>query len=65
MTPGDALNNTLDHLSIHQDQVEMLKAMVIKPTRLEDFSPDAQFMICLGTNYTLKDIWFKRFGEYA
>jgi hypothetical protein len=63
MNPGEALNTALDHLMIKPYLVKSLKTIVEKPDELASFSYDAQNMICLGTRYTVQEIWQKRYGD--
>ncbi len=61
MTPGQALDSTLQHLQIDQTKCHSFKAWTQKPEALTDFSEDALFQECVGSNYTLRDIWSKRY----
>lgn len=63
MTPGQALDQVLENLAIDLSKVNSFKTQTEKPEQLDAFSYDAQFMNCLGTGRTVRDIWSKRFGS--
>jgi len=61
MTPGEALDQTLSHLQIDQTKITSFKSWTEIPTQLDSFSYDTQDMMCIGTRYTIKDFWTKRY----
>lgn len=61
ITPGQALDDVVSALSIQVSQVQSFKSWTVIPTALEDFSHDARFLDCIGTKYSVQDIWTKRF----
>lgn len=61
MTPGQALDDTVSSLQIDLTRIDSFKAWTTKPSALDDFSYDAQFLTCLGSRHTVKDVWFKRY----
>lgn len=63
MTPGQALDDVLSALQVDQSRIDSLKCMVSKPRELDEFSEDAKFLACVGTNMTVKDVWLKRYGS--
>jgi hypothetical protein len=63
MTPGQALDDTITHLGIDLTRIDSFKAWTQRPSALADFSEDAQFLACLGSKHSVRDVWFKRYGE--
>ena len=63
MTPGEALDSVISHLQIDQTRIHSFKAWTAKPMQLSDFSEDCQFLNCLGTGRSVKDIWLKRYDS--
>lgn len=61
MTPGQALDEVLSHLQVDVTRIDGFKAWTTKPKSLDDFSYDAQFLNCLGSKHTVKDVWLKRY----
>lgn len=61
MTPGQALDDVFSHLQVDLTKIDSFKAWTMRPDKLDDFSYDAQSLMCLGTNHTVKDVWFKRY----
>jgi hypothetical protein len=63
MDPGEALNNVLISLQVDLTRINSFKSFVSKPDELSEFSEDAQFLTCINTKHSVKDIWSKRFGS--
>lgn len=63
MSPGQALDDVLTHLQVDLTKAYQLKTWVAKPQELSDFSHDAQFCDCVGSRYTVRDVWAKRYGD--
>jgi hypothetical protein len=63
MNPGEALSMALSNLNIHMSQIHSFKSMVFQPDTLEDFNLDAALLNCIGTSYSVTDIWKSRHGE--
>jgi len=63
MSPGQALDDVLSHLQVDQTRISSLKCFTTKPQELDEFTMDAQFLHCIGTNRSVQDIWTKRYGD--
>lgn len=61
MTPGQALDDVVTSLQVDLTKIDSFKTWTEKPNQLDSFSYDAQFMKCINSHHTVKDVWFKRY----
>lgn len=63
MSPGNALDDAVSALGVDQTKVHSFKSLVWRPEALTDFSDDAQFLACIGSKHSVRDVWNKRYEK--